>query len=147
MRVVLAGFGDGKVLAAWADKRDFREGYDIYGAIFDGQAFGPNLRIQGEFGGVALQWHASASGTADGDLVVVWDDERDGNADLMLNWLEGDEWSEDEALPGASGPGEQVHPSVVLDARGNLHVAWVERDEANGPSRLRYAFGRKADKN
>lgn len=145
MRVVLAGFGDGRVLAAWADKRDFREGYDIYGAIFDGQTFGPNVRIQSEFGGVALQWHASASGTADGELAVVWDDERDGNADLMLSRFEGDAWSEDEPVPGASGPGEQVHPSIVLDARGNLHVAWVERGEADGPSRVLYAVGRKAE--
>jgi hypothetical protein len=141
-RVTLAAFGHGRVLAAWADKRDFREGYDIYGAFAQpGQPFGDNVRIQDDFGEVARQWHASAAGLPDGSLVVAWDDERDGDANILLSWWEDGAWSDDMQLPGGSGPGEQTHPTVTFDQQGNLHAAWVEREQVGGPTRLRYAFG------
>jgi hypothetical protein len=60
----------------------------------------------------------------------------------MLSWLEGGEWSEDLPLPAASGAGQYTHPSIAMDAEGNLHAAWIERTQANGPTRLRYQFGR-----
>ncbi len=60
----------------------------------------------------------------------------------MLSWSEDGVWSEDMPLPGASGAGQQAHPSVVVDSDGNLHVAWIDRAEENGPTRLRYLFGR-----
>ena len=143
-RVAMAAYGASGVFAAWADKRNFREGYDIYGARWRGQeGFGANERVQDEFGGVARQWHSTVAGHAQGMLVVAWDDERDGDANVMMSWREEGEWSEDVMLPGAGGAGEQVHPSIVLDNDGNLHAAWVERDTIDGPTRLRYVFGRQ----
>lgn len=142
-RVTLAGFDHKRILAAWADKRNFREGYEIYGAFFDGKAFGDNVRIQDDFGSVAQQWHASASGDARGDLVVAWDDNRDGNAKIMLSWLEDGDWSDDAPLPGADGSGEHTHPAIQLDDQDNLHAVWVERDSIGGPTRLMYAFAPK----
>jgi hypothetical protein len=154
-RVALATYGNGQVLATWADKRHFREGHDIYAAhLFEAKRqtknqqpeksalFGVNTRVQDSFGGVAQQWHPTATGDASGRLAVGWDDNRDGDANIMLSWWEGDGWSEDLAVPGADGSGEQNHPSITLDSKGNLHLAWVERDTVNGPSRLRYLFGR-----
>ena len=142
-RVALAAFGEDSVFAVWADKRNFREGYDIWGAPWTAaNGFGENERVQDDFGGVAQQWHAAAAGHPDGTVVVAWDDERDGNPSIVLSWREQGGWSDDVVLPGASGPGEQAHPSIVLDADGNLHAAWVERDVTGGPTRLRYALGR-----
>jgi len=144
-RVALAQFGAGKVLAAWADKRDFREGYDIYAAHYQPngkQLFTPNIKVQDSFGDVAQQWHTTVAGDQSGRLVVGWDDKRDGDANIMLSWLEGNNWSEDLAVPGADGPGEQNHPTISIDQEGNLHLAWVERTTINGPSQLRYLFGR-----
>jgi hypothetical protein len=143
-RVTLTPYGPSAVYAAWADKRDFREGYDIYGAAWQPQAgFGANERIQDAFGGVARQWHVSLAGHPDGSLVAAWDDERDGDPNIMLSWREDGTWSEDLALPGADGPGVQAHPSITLDAKGSLHAAWIERDAVNGPTRLLYLFGRR----
>jgi hypothetical protein len=144
-RVALTTYGADRVLATWADKRDFREGYDIYAAVYQtGSGFGKNMRVQDEFGGVARQWHPTAAGHADGSLVVVWTDEREGNSDLMLSSYDGSEWSEDMPLPGASGAGEQGHPSIIFDDTGRLHIAWIERDERNSPTRLKYMTGRVA---
>jgi hypothetical protein len=142
-RVALSGFARSDLLAVWADKRKYWEGYDIYAAGYlGGGRFGPNISVQDEFGDFARQWHAAVAGNADGRLVVAWDDEREGNSDVMLSWSEDGEWSEDLELPNASGAGQQTHPSIVMDAEGNLHVAWIERAETNGPTRVRYQFGR-----
>jgi hypothetical protein len=148
-RVALDNYGTNQALAVWADKRDFREGYDIYAADYQAgkeRLFGPNIKVQDSFGEYAQQWHASVAGHVDGKIVVAWDDNRDGTADIMLSWREGDEWSDDIAVPGAAGPGEQNHPSISLDEEGNLHLAWVERQTIGGPTRLRYVFGRVVKK-
>jgi hypothetical protein len=144
-RVTLARYGAEQLLAVWADKRNFREGYDIYSADYQAGSndlFGPNLRVQDSFGGVAQQWHATATGDQSGRLVVGWDDNRNGNADIMLSWREDDEWSDDVNVPGADGKGEQNHPTISLDSEGNLHLAWIERPTIGGPTQVRYLFGK-----
>lgn len=147
-RVAMDDYADGRVLAAWADKRDFREGYDIYASHYPvegAKLFGPNQRVQDVFGGVAQQWHPTVAGHADGQLVVAWDDGRDDPANILLSWYHDGQWSDDLTVPGASGPGVQNHPSITLDEQGNLHLAWIERERVGGPTRLRYLFGRLDD--
>jgi hypothetical protein len=143
-RVALSRIGDRRLFAAWADKRDFRHGYDIWGAFYQAgeENFGRNEIVQDDFGELAKQHHAAAAGNDDGTLVVAWDDEREGNADVMLSWRGEDGWSDDWPLPGASGPGLQSNPTITLDGAGNLHIAWIERDEMGGATRLQYGFGR-----
>jgi hypothetical protein len=142
-RVALAAYGERQILAAWADKRNFREGYDIFAAHWQaGEGFGANQMVQDPFGGMARQWHAAIAGSADGKLLVAWDDEREGNTDVMYSWQEGGEWGDDQPLTPAAGEGEQSHPAIAFDAKGNVHAAWVHRDAVGGPTRLRYAMGR-----
>jgi hypothetical protein len=82
-RVALAPYGSDALLAVWEDKRNFRHGYDVYASHF-GQGgdspprFGPNERVQDDFGELAHQWHVTAAGHPDGTLVVAWTDEREG---------------------------------------------------------------------
>jgi hypothetical protein len=146
-RVALAGFGEQKVFAVWEDKRDFRNGYDIWGATYSAEQgrFGKNEKVQDDFGGLAKQRHATVAGHPDGSLVVAWDDEREGNADVMLSWREAAAWSDDLPLPTAAGEGQQGHPSIAFDEKGNLHAIFVERDEIESPTRLKYTFGEKIE--
>jgi len=149
-RVALAAYADNSLLAAWEDKRNFRDGYDIYGARLDSgasedAAFGPNERIQDDFGGLAAQWHVAASGHVDGTLVVGWTDEREGQGDIALSWSEDGAWSDDLLVPVASGPAEQSHPTLVLDEAGHLHLAWVSRETMGGPTRIQYSRGQRSD--
>jgi hypothetical protein len=143
-RVAIDRVGEKAAFAAWADKRAFRNGYDIWGSHYLSETgrFGGNERVQDDFGGLSKQRHATVAGHAGGVLVVAWDDEREGNADLMLSWHEDDGWSDDWPLPVASGAGEQSHPTIVLDPQGNLHAAWIERDAVGGVTRLKYGFGK-----
>ena len=144
-RVALARYAGDQVLAVWADKRDFLEGYDIYTANLQenkpGQ-IGKNMKVQDDFGGNAHQWHAAVASDGIGKPVVAWDDKREGNANIMVSWREGDRWSDDLAVPGASGPAEQAHPSIYIDKDQQLHVVWVERATVGGTTRLRYTVGR-----
>ena len=140
-RVALANYGATGLYAVWADKRDFREGYDIYGATKkDEQAFGANVRVQDDFGANSRQWHATATGHQNGQLVVAWTDERDATMDIWYSWLEDGEWSDDSVFAGASGKGIQYHPSITLDQSGNLHLAWIHREVDGGPTQIRYLY-------
>lgn len=141
-RVALASHGRARLLAAWADKRDFRHGYDIWGAALAAdQGFGPNQRIQDDFGELSQQWHTALAGDPHGTVVAAWDDNREGHADIAISWLGPNGWSDDLLVPGASGPGEQQHPTVSFDEQGRLHLAWVQRDRPGGPTRLYYSVG------
>ncbi|NWG87370.1 MAG: exo-alpha-sialidase [Hydrogenophilaceae bacterium] len=142
MRPALAAFG-ARLAAVWLDKRDFLSGYDVYAALSDdgGQHFGPNLKVQDSFGDSIAQWHAAAAGNDRGDLVIAWDDERDGNADIWLSWRTTDGFADNLSPPPAHGPGSQSDPVITLDDKGTLHLAWIERN-AEGHSRLRYARGK-----
>jgi len=142
MRPALAAFGE-RVAAAWLDKRDFLSGYDVYAALTgkDSLRFEKDQKAQDSFGDAIAQWHVAAAGNAGGDLVIAWDDDRDGSADIWLTRLTAtgasQNYSENFTLPEASGPGAQSDPALALDAAGNLHLAWIDRDAA-GMTRLRY---------
>jgi hypothetical protein len=138
-RVTLASYAS-SLYAVWADKRNFQEGYDIYGASQqNAQPFGANVRIQDDFGTNYHQWHATAAGHQNGQLVTAWTDDREGTMDIWYSWLEDGEWSDDNVIPGASGKGIQYHPAITLDRSGNLHVAWIHREVDGGPTQIRYS--------
>lgn len=147
MRVALSPYGAGDVAAVWADKRDFLAGYDVYAAFTSGGklAFGANEKTQDDFGNEIAQWHPAIGANRQGRVAVVWDDDRDGTPDIWLAWRSASGWSDNLAVPGASGPGVQSDPSIALDEAGNLHLAWVEKADLNSPSRIRYVLGRWVD--
>lgn len=149
MRVVLAPHGAGGVAAAWLDKRELAVGYDVYAAFSaDGGArFGANEEVQDDFGNPYSQWHASLAADRAGRVVVAWDDDRDGTGDVWISWRTATGWSEDLAVPGASGPGIQSDPVIALDEDGGLHLAWLERSDPLAPTRIRYTAGRLRPEN
>lgn len=144
-RAALAVFGKDQVGAAWMDKRNFSTAYDIYGAVSNdgGRHFGKNESVQDSFGDNFTQWHPAISGAADGTLAVAWDDDRDGSSDIQLSWKTADGWSEDLAVPPASGAGQQVHPAIAMDSRGNLHLVWLDYLEKGQPTCVYYAMGKR----
>lgn len=142
-RVALASAGDKGVAAAWMDKRDYQSGYDIYAAFMTGDCrFGANEKVQDQFADQTPQWHPAIAMLPGAEAVVAWDDTRDGDADIWLSWKASPGWSENLAVPDASGRGHQDNPVVALDAQGNLHLAWLERTQPGGPSKLMYMAGK-----
>lgn len=143
-RVVLRAAGESETLAVWLDKRDFVSGYDIYAAQSrdGGASFLGNQKIDDEFGRYAAQWHVSLA-TRGSQAVAVWDDDRDETADVFIAWRTPAGWSDNFAVPGAMGAGEQTSPVVALDPDGDLHLAWIDRGGTPAVSRLRYVHGRR----
>ena len=144
MRVALSPWAQG-VAAVWADKRDFRSGYDVYAAfaLLPGLRFGKNEKVQDPFGDNIAQWHPAIATTGRGQVVVVWEDDRDGTPDIWLSWKTSEGWSDDLAVPGASGADVQSDPSVAFDEEGHLHLVWLSKPDLNAPARLRYVRGRQ----
>jgi len=143
-RVALCADAQGRVAAVWADKRDFRSGYDVYAALGTtpgGDFAAADERVQDDFGADISQWHPGLACGRAGMRVAAWDDDRDESADVWISWREEGGWSDDLAVPGASGPGQQGYPALTLDEAGRLHLAWIDQGEKNGTSRLRYLVG------
>lgn len=144
MRVALANVEKQGLAVVWSDKRDFLSGYDVYADFSkdQGASFGPNQMVQDSFGDNMAQWHPAVAANASGKVAVVWDDERDGTADIWLAWPVANGWSDNLAVPGASGPGVQTDPAIAMDDEGNVHVAWLQKAHINGTSSIRYVMGR-----
>ena len=143
MRVALAAEAGNSVAAVWSDKRDFLSGYDVYAAFStDGGAhFGANQMVQDSFGDNIPQWHPAIASDRRGKLAVVWDDNRDGTPDIWLAWPTASGWSDNVNVPGAAGAGVQSDPSITMDSLGNLYLVWLEKQETDGSTRLRYEMG------
>ena len=140
MRPAVASFGGG-FAAAWLDKRDFLSGYDVYAALSEGAGFAKDGKAQDNFADAIAQWHVAVAGNRRGELVIAWDDDRDGTSDIWLTRLTAAGYSENFTLPETSGPAHQSDPAIALDEAGNLHLAWIERapgSDSSGPTRLRY---------
>ncbi len=140
MRPAVASFA-GRFAATWLDKRDFLSGYDVYAALGEGDGFAKDGKAQDSFGDAIAQWHAAIAGNPRGDLLIAWDDDRDGSSDIWLTRRTASGYSDNFTFPETSGPTRQTDPAIALDAAGNLHLAWIERaaeGESNGPTRLRY---------
>ena len=146
MRVALSPYALDGVAAVWADKRDFLSGYDAYVALMPDatRKFSANEKAQDDFGNAIAQWHPAIGSNRQGQVAVVWDDDRDGTPDIWLSWRSAGGWSDNLAVPGASGAAVQSDPALVLDSAGDIHLAWVEKAELNAPSHIRYVHGRWA---
>ena len=144
-RPVLTRWGRRGAAAVWLDKRDFTSGYDVYAGLSEdsSRGFGRNEKVQDEFGNAISQWHATAAGDTNGNLVATWSDNRDDTPDLWFAWRTAQGWSGDHTVPGAAGAGEQTHPAVAFDRRGGMHMAWVDRLQGQGPTSIRYLYARR----
>ena len=145
MRVTLAAAGAREIAAVWLDKRGYSTGYDVYGATSrdGGQSFGKNQMVQDSFGDNFTQWHPAVDGNSRGDLVVVWDDDRDGSPDILMSWRTPTGWHENTSPLPASGDGLQTSPSIAVDAAGDLHLVWVDSPDKGKPTALYYSLGRR----
>lgn len=142
-RVALSVCGNGQIAATWMDKRGYQTGYDIYSAFSrdGGASFGANELAQDAFADQYAQWHPAIAGNASGEVIVAWDDDRDGTSDIWLAWKTKRGWSANFAPPPASSNRQQTNPAISLDTQGNLHLVWLEQETENSPGRVMYAMG------
>jgi len=142
MRPQLTDDGKSNVTVVWLDKRDFQGGYDVYAAVSKdaGKTFGHDEKVQDPLGEEQPQWQANIAMSRDGKIFSTWADPRDGTMDIWYSTRHASGWSDDEPIPGANNKGVQNNPSLVFDAAGRLHIAYVDIQTNDGKKmyRIRY---------
>jgi len=123
----------------WQDERIGVSNFDIYftksidGGISWGDGIDNNNDVRINDNTVSVQEHPSIAIDGNGDLVVVWDDERDGNW-KNIYWSSssdsGSTWATNKKLyDSESNTTAQANP-VIATYNNNIAVAWI--DDRNG---------------
>ncbi|MDD5110759.1 MAG: carboxypeptidase regulatory-like domain-containing protein [Patescibacteria group bacterium] len=124
---------DENIIFLWHDNRNGHN--DIFGQKFsrDGVRLWPSdRRMNGDTGSTEqLRPHVAVG--ADGAIYGVWEDSRNGNADIYAQRYDGDgapQWASDVRVNSDTGAAAQGSPVIVVDAGGTLSIAW--EDNRNG---------------
>ena len=131
MRASLSRINTDSIIAVWMDKRARKSGYEVFASISDdeGKSFGENIKVQDTFGDQLPQWNASIVSNGSGKYIVLWNDSREGTQDICYSYMDEGEWSDDVMIDIASGAGEQYAASAVFDYDGNIHLAWLNKED------------------
>jgi hypothetical protein len=117
---------DGAVYAAWSDDRKDKD--DIYLTVSHdgGVKFSKNVKInddQGDF----VQSHPSVAAGLGGLVFLAWEDFREGAARIyMTRSTDGGKTFEPNRQVVTGSGGDQISPSVAVNAQGQVAVAWSE---------------------
>ena len=141
MRISLGGDNKKLVAASWLDKRDFEGGYDVYAAVSEdgGKTFGTDELVQDMFGENTPQWHNAIAVSNKGQIVVTWDDTRDGLPRIWLSERRHGNWSADTAINDPEEEIKESHPVICFDSLGRLHIAYVQ--QGKNLNRIIYIMG------
>jgi hypothetical protein len=122
--------GSGNFIVAWHDGRNGN--YDIYCQRYDSTGFAKGVNSQvNDDAGVADQYDPSITMDGNGNFIVVWRDDRNGNSDIYCQ-----RYNSSGAAQGVNfkvnddaGIASQYSPSITMDGSGNFIVVW--RDDRN----------------
>ncbi len=133
--------GEGVVIAVWEDGRDGdlndRDVYLRY-STDEGQTWGGEVRVNDDpAGNHANQLNPVVALSAGGDLLVAWQDNRNGDFDIyaqryVLSGTTVITQGGNMPIGGTSGhvAGDQINPDIAVDEDGGFHVVW--QDGRNG---------------
>lgn len=134
------------VYAAWADLRSGGSNWDVYvGRSRDAGQTWSSQRVNDD-GGATTQIGPSLALDSLGSVVVTWEDQRNGNADIYLarSTDGGQTFSANVMVNEALGSlAVQRAPSLTLNSVGSVFVAW--EDYRFGPSAPTIFLGRSHD--
>jgi hypothetical protein len=87
----------------------------------------------------------AAANPIDGSLVVVWNDQRFGDPDVLAVRSDdrGETWSEPVRANDDVGTAAQFLPWLAFDAAGRLHVVWYDR--RHDPAEIDVYYARSSD--
>lgn len=120
----IAGF-----CSCWLDGRNGKT--DVYfSRSQDGVTWGTNVRVNNDPGSIAQGAPRLATGP-NGELYAVWEDLRNGHADIYIARSEnGMDWTAGVRVNDDTGTTAQAAPDLAVTTDGEIVVVW--RDERNG---------------
>ena len=143
IRPVLAADQDGNFVVAWQDDQDKDGEYEIYARGFDvdGVETFPDIVVNTAASG--QQTRPDIAMDADGDFVIAWEDDNDGNGYYQI-YARGFNPDGTEKFGvftvNTVGAGQQFDPSVAMDTGGGFVVTWEDDNDNNGLYQI-YARG------
>ncbi len=121
----------GNFIVTWTDKRNGNS--DIYAQRFaaDGTTLGNNFKINDDYGDHS-QEKATLAIDGAGNLMVTWQDNRNGDYDIYAQMFsaDGTALNTNFKVNDNNDNSWQAEPSIAVDHSGNFIIVW--RDERNG---------------
>jgi hypothetical protein len=118
-RTAVAQDGEGKIWVVWSAR--VNDNWDLYGRAFDGSTWGSIARLTSE---PQPDTQHQLAADASGRLHLVWQGWRGNRAGIYYVTYEPSEgWSQQERVSPAAA-GNCWEPSLAIDSRGFVHVAW-----------------------
>ena len=118
---------NGDFIISWSDKR-YNDDYDIYLQRFlaDGTAIGDNEKVNDDTG-VELQLRPDITIKENGDFIIAWEDERNGDRDIYLQryLIDGSTLGNNFFIEDTTDT-DQRNPSIENDLLGNFVVCWED---------------------
>lgn len=126
---------DGSAVAVWVDDRSKQ--HNIFSARLaaGASAWGTNMRVTNNT--TAIKSLADVVVAPDGAAHAVWQDQRNGNADVYYAKLPAGSstWSANVKVSDDPGTATQAAPRIGVDGAGNLLVIWW--DNRTSPAQIR----------
>jgi RHS repeat-associated protein len=133
----IAGTVAGAETAVWVDLRSSQN--NIYSSTLasGGSTWAVNKKITDNTS--ATKDFPDVTVGSDGTSYAVWQDSRNGNADIFFSTLPsgGSNWAANVKISDDTGSITATKPRIGIDAAGNLLVAWI--DSRTSPARVRAA--------
>jgi PKD repeat protein len=128
------------VHVVWNDHR-YSTGWKIYYAnsTDGGQTFYKNVKVN-DLDGMFRMRYPELAFSRDGEIVVIWYDERDGNGNIYTSRLKPGEssFTRNERVNDVIGTVRHTTLSFVSDTSGRFHLAW--EDSRDGNADIYYTF-------
>jgi hypothetical protein len=120
---------DGNFVVVWMDERN--GGMDIYGQRFDcsGNPLGENFKVNDAQGtGKYIGYNLGVAMDADGDFVVVWQDNRNNNYDIYAQKYDftGTPSGSNFKVNDDPGFSSQTSPAVTMNPSGEFVAVWLD---------------------
>ena len=132
---VVAMAPDGRFVVAWEDDVDYDENYQVFARGFnaDGSERFADIGVNENLAGQHIEPAVDMDGT--GRFVVTYQDDSDGNGTYQIHAV-GFSADGSVRLPrftvNTESAGQQIDPTLGMDAAGDFTVAWADDQDGNG---------------
>jgi RHS repeat-associated protein len=135
----IAGTPAGAQTAVWMDLRSNQR--NIYSSTLaaGGSAWAANKRVTDNTSSSVAKDFPDVAVGADGTSYAVWEDSRNGNADVFFSSLTsgGSTWAANVKISDDPGTAAQTKARIGVDSANNLVAAWI--DARTSPAHVRVA--------
>jgi hypothetical protein len=123
----ISAFGVKTIYIAWEDNRINERDIYFTNSTDSGGTFSPNKKVND---GIRNAWRYQTSTAVDdeGNIYVVWADDRNGDWDIYFaNSTDGgNTFSENKRVNDDIGNEDQKNPKIAVDSKGDIYIVWED---------------------